>query len=197
MDLDLEKNDSECPCYTISKHACERFAERMQEYDNKMDIQFFINNHLSDINERINKLIKYGTEIYEGKLRNYPYNKIYINDAWIIICDPKQNNVITLYKITLGAGDDLDSQYIKRMTDKIIDLSNQRKQKEKDNNLIIERNKEAIEQNKIKLAEYKSIQKQMEEYNESLSIINDNLNVGIKEIDSHIADIVDKLVHGN
>ena len=95
--------------YSISKHAEERYAERIMERDTKGDIAVFINEHKEKISTDINKMIEFGKKIYSGKSpqlsqknNNKPYIvDIYLNGYWVIIVGKENNTVITLYNIDL------------------------------------------------------------------------------------------------
>ena len=54
--------------YTISKHARERYAERIMEKDSAYDINKFIVDNEDKIVVDINKMIQYGTLIHCGKM---------------------------------------------------------------------------------------------------------------------------------
>lgn len=109
--------------YTFSKHCLQRYAERMQDYDSAIDINVFIASHGDDIKERIIKLIEYSEHIYCGKSTS-EYNQaivdVYLNkNGWAIIVDHKKNNVITMYRITLNLDDELDKEYLLKISNRL------------------------------------------------------------------------------
>lgn len=53
--------------YSISKHAMERYAERIMGKDTNWDVNKFVLANVSKIETDINKLIQFGTLIYSGK----------------------------------------------------------------------------------------------------------------------------------
>lgn len=107
----------------ITDHAEKRYAERIMKRDEQYDITKYILDHKEDIKKNISKLVKYGTQIYSGKLREFPYGNIFINkNGWCIICDKDMNKAITLYKVDLGCSEKLNETYIEEMTELILSL---------------------------------------------------------------------------
>ena len=107
----------------FTKHAKERYAERIMGKDNARDINVFVTEHTEKIEKDITKMIESGEELYIGKPSfNNPkqHNCIYvIKDFWIIVIDATDNKVVTLYEIDLGAGDDIDKAFRDRLLDRI------------------------------------------------------------------------------
>jgi len=99
----------------ISKHAYERYAERIMSKDNARDINVFIQKNSEKIENDIKEMIRYGTEIYSGKPHtgNAKQNDCtyILNGLWIVIVDSHDLKVITLYKIDLGAGKAVDEAF--------------------------------------------------------------------------------------
>lgn len=107
----------------LTKHAKERYAERIMHRDNIRDINAFVSEHSEKIEKDILNMIQYGEELYVGKPSfNNPkqHNCIYVlNDLWVVVIDAYDSKVITLYKIDLGAGEDFDVAFKSRLLDKI------------------------------------------------------------------------------
>lgn len=111
----------------ISKHAQERYAERIMGRSEILEINRFVLEHTDKIKEDINKMIEYGTEIYVGPRKEdkkdvqYKNNimRIIINGSWVIFIDTNRNQVVTLYKVDLGAGEEFNKQYMQLMKDQI------------------------------------------------------------------------------
>ena len=107
----------------LTKHAKERYAERIMHRDNIRDINAFVSEHSEKIEKDILNMIQYGEELYVGKPSfNNPkqHNCIYVlNDLWVVVIDAYDSKVITLYKIDLGAGEDFDIAFKSRLLDKI------------------------------------------------------------------------------
>ena len=106
----------------ISTHAKERYSERIMDKDNKIDVALFIQQHEQKIKEDIFKMIQFGKLLYSGK-STCEFNKqpvdVYLNGTWVIIVDIAKSNVITLYTIDLGLGNDFNNEYIKQLTAKL------------------------------------------------------------------------------
>ena len=108
--------------YTISKHAKERYAERIMEKATSNEINTFLVQNEDKIINNINKMIQYGELIYTGKQTQKDgrtYNvEVFLNGLWVVITDIKSKNVITLYKIDLGVDEEFNQEYVSRMMDK-------------------------------------------------------------------------------
>ena len=108
---------------TFTKHARERYAERIMGRDNARDINSFVAEHSEKIEQDIRKMVEFGDELYTGKPSfNNPkqHNCVYIiKDFWIVVIDAFDNKVITLYRIDLGAGEDIDKAFRDRLLEKI------------------------------------------------------------------------------
>jgi len=106
----------------ISQHAKARYSERIMDKDDKSDVAVFIAQHEQKIKEDIFKMIQYGTLLYSGK-STCEFNKqpvdIFLNGTWVVIVDIAKANVITLYSIDLGLGNEFNNEYIKRLLDKL------------------------------------------------------------------------------
>ena len=106
----------------ISAHARERYAERIMDKDDKTDIARFIVLHEQKIKEDIFKMIEYGTLLYSGKSIS-EFNKqsvdIFLNGTWVVIVDIAKCNVITLYSIDLGLGNEFNQEYIIKLMQKL------------------------------------------------------------------------------
>ena len=106
----------------ISNHARERYAARIMDKDEKSDIAVFVAQHEQKIKEDIYKMIEYGTLLFSGK-PNYDFNKqpvdIFLNGTWVIIVDIAKYNVVTLYSIDLGLGNEFNQEYINKLMQKL------------------------------------------------------------------------------
>ena len=184
--------------YTISKHAKERYAERIMERATNNEIQTFIVQNEDKIISDINKMIQYGELIYTGKQTqkdNRTYNvEVYLNGLWVVITDVKSKNVITLYKIDLGVDDEFNQEYVNRMMEKFneakenLDIVTLEVEKENDSY------KTVIEQNTAQINEYKSYIKNLEELNIGYKTIVDNNAVKIKMASTEVTDVLNKLI---
>lgn len=188
--------------YTYSKHALQRFAERMKDYDSQIDVSVFIANHNEEIKERINKLIEYSDLIYTGR-STVDYNKeivdVYLNkDGWVVIIDHKKNNVITIFNISLGLDEELDRIYLEKVDTNLKQLRVKREEKletidksEKAYQEILDENKKLENELRTQL---KNLEKQDEAYQEVIKSLQTDRDIADKELRSFIAKILGKKV---
>ena len=184
--------------YTVSKHAKERYAERIMERATNNEIQTFVVQNEEKIIGDINKMIQYGELIYTGKQAQKDgrtYNvEVYLNGLWVVITDIKSKNVITLYKIDLGVDEEFNQEYVNRMMNKFNaakeNLEHVTLEVEKENDSY----KTIIEQNVSLINEYKGYIKNLEELNTGYKTIIDNNTVKIKMADREVADVLNKLI---
>lgn len=184
--------------YTISKHAKERYAERIMEKATSNEINTFLVQNEDKIINNINKMIQYGELIYTGKQTQKDgrtYNvEVFLNGLWVVITDIKSKNVITLYKIDLGVDEEFNQEYVSRMMDKF----NAAKENLEYVTLEVEKENDSyktmIEQNVALINEYKGYIKNLEELNAGYKIIIDNNIVKIKMADREETDVLNKLI---
>lgn len=106
----------------LTNHVKERYAERIMDRDNKVEVASFIATNKDKIQTDIEKMIQYGTIIFEGTQLDGKQVKVYRNDTWVLIVDRNSNTVITLYRIDLGAGLEFDRAYVEKMVGVIREL---------------------------------------------------------------------------
>lgn len=189
---------SENITYTVSKHAKERYTERIMDKATANEINTFLVQNDDKIVNDINKMIQYGGLIYTGKQTQKDgrsYNvEVYLNGLWIIIVDLKSKNVITLYKIDLGVDDEFNQEYVRRMMDKFsaakenVELVTYEVEHENDSY------ESLIRQNTDTINEYKSYIKNLEELNAEYKTIIDNNNVKIRMADREAVEVLNKLI---
>lgn len=115
----------------ISKHAKERYAERIMGRSDLREITVYIQENEEKIHTDINKMLEYGTIVYTGMMKDtkkdskQAYNKmsVIIQNSWVLIVDTNNNVVVTLYKINLGADEEFNITYAKKMVGTIADLT--------------------------------------------------------------------------
>lgn len=184
--------------YTVSKHAKERYTERIMDKTTANEINTFLVQNDDKIVNDINKMIQYGELIYTGKQTQKDgrsYNvEVYLNGLWVIIVDVKSKNVITLYRIDLGVDDDFNHEYVRRMMDKFnaakenLEIVTSEVDKENDSY------KTMIDQNINMINEYKSYIKNLEELNAGYKTIIDNNAIKVRMADREMADVLNKLI---
>ena len=184
--------------YTVSKHAKERYTERIMEKATSNEINTFLVQNEDKIINDINKMIQYGELIYTGKQTQKDgrtYNvEVFLNGLWVVITDIKSKNVITLYKIDLGVDEEFNQEYVNRMMNKF----NAAKENLEYVTLEVEKENDSyktiIEQNVSLINEYKGYIKNLEELNTGYKIIIDNNAVKIKMADREVTDVLNKLI---
>lgn len=179
--------------YNVTNHALERYAERIMKRDNVTDVRVFINDHRNDIIDRIHKMINFGVLIYEGKLRKYENNQFFYKDRWVIVVDPKQKNVITLYKIDLG-DDEVSELFASKTLQRINkckeDLNIIRNSVDENNNTF----KEDIEICKRKIDEHKAIIKKLDEKISGLTYLIKSSDTIVNEKQTELKENIEMLI---
>lgn len=184
--------------FIISHHAQERYAERIMGKTDKTAIVQFINDHEDKIATDISKMINYGTLLYSGKTFSESKSlmnigepiDVYSNGLWVIFVNNKSKVVITLYKINLGAGENIDKEFVESLTKTIRektaiwDDSKQRGQE------AIETIHEDIDAKTAEVAEYKSRIKMLEEIIEAKKEEIVSINHGIELNERAVRDQV-------
>ena len=154
----------------ISKHAQERYAERIMDRDTKADIAVYVNANKDKIDNDIHKMIEYGVKIYSGKLdRAEGLTDVYLKDTWVVLVNPSSNKVITLYSIDLGVGQEFNNEYVKMLIEKLECAKNAYSLKNEELLGLINELKEQQEENKQKINEYRRNANDLEKANENLA----------------------------
>lgn len=177
----------------ISDHCAQRYAERIMDKDTKMDITVFVASHKQKIKENIFKMIQYGTLLYSGKSVS-EFNKqpvdVFLNGTWVVIVDIAKSNVITLYSIDLGLGDEFNNEYIGKLMSKL----NKAKEEYEAVKLGIETQAETyssiIKENEAMINEYRRILNGLEEQNKAYNDVIKSLEVDKTVAEKDIRDIV-------
>ena len=182
--------------YTISKHARERYAERIMDRESKTDIARYANENEEKITNDINKMIEYGQEIYQGKQFRDGKNcniTVILKDSWIILCDTPRNMVVTLYKINI-IDEEFTKLYIEKMMEKISAA------KEKLSNEVVKIRQEIqdyailIENNKILINGYKAKINTLETLNNAYQEVIENNNVLINVAEEDVTNLINQLI---
>lgn len=167
--------------YNISRHASERYAQRIMGKNNKTDIAVFINENIKKIETDIQKMIEHGKILYEGK-SIVDYNKqsvkIILNGTWVLVLDSKNNTVVTLYSIDLGVGKEFNIQYITKLLQALYEAQEEYNEKVKELEYREKEYKDIISENENTIKEYSTIINSLKEQN----VMYQNL---IQEIDTN------------
>lgn len=179
----------------ISQHAKERYAERIMGRENKTDISVFISQHQQKIADDIEKMIVYGKLIYSGKSIKNPNTKsdVYIKDKWVIIHDPGKDNVVTLYNIDLGIGDEFDQQFINTALAQIESAKAAFSEKEAELKETLATYKDLIDDNEKRIADCKSLIRSMETQNQAYKDIITSLKADLDIADRAVREKVEVL----
>lgn len=185
--------------YKISKHAEERYAERIMDKDNRNDINRFIVENREKIKTDINKMIEYGTLLYVGKQSQKDGKgnvlNVYLKDTWVVLVDIRAEVVVTLYKIDLGLDEEFNKAYISKMMEKLNGCKKVLEDTQLE--LQIESNtyRELINDAEAQIHEYKSMIKNLEEMCTGYKTILENNSVKITQANRDIADVVNALIN--
>lgn len=183
---------------TITNHAYERYAERIMNKSDKVEILRYVQENKEKITEDINKMIEYGKIIYSGKLTDGKGKvndvNVYVQNTWIVIVGRTDNNCITLYKVQLGLGDDFDKKYIEGMLSKLEEAKNEKV----DKLLALEEERETyknlISDNEAQIKEYKTYIKNLENINEDYTKLCSDLDANIQMYDNKEKEIIEVLI---
>ena len=184
--------------YKISRHAQQRYAERIMDKEDKGDINRFIVGNEEKIKTDIHKLIHYGEMIFTGRQSTKEGKgnvlDVYLKDSWVVLVDNKSEIVVTLYKIDLGLDEDFNKTYISKMMEKLnkhketLDAVKSKVQAESDTY------KGLIDDAEIQIKEYKSAIKNLEELREGYQMIIDNNIVKVSQANREVAETVNTLI---
>lgn len=184
--------------YKISNHAKNRYVERIMSKSDNNEIQRYIAENEDKITDYINKLIQHGDLIYSGRQTQKDGKgnviDVYLRNAWCTLVDHKTNNVVTLYKIDLGCGDEFNQQYISKMMEKL----NESKDKLMSTKIEVETEsnmyRDLISESLTQINEYKSMIKKLESLCAAYQDIIDNNVVKVSQANKEVADVVNTLI---
>jgi len=182
----------------ISKHAEERYAERIMSYDEKIDRSIFITQHKEKIEKDLNKMREFGELIYSGKsLKESNSNiDIYLKDTWVLIVDKDKDLLVTVYKIDLQVGEDFTKEYISKVLDKLSEAKKEYQNSVKDMDKQTQTYRELIAANDLEITNYRKMAKTLEEQNEAYkSLISQSINTK-KILDEKVRETVKILTGG-
>lgn len=185
--------------YKISEHARSRYAERIMGKDDQNAIMRFVLENESKIKTDINKMIEYGEKIFSGK-KSQTNGKgkvidVYLKDTWVILVDEPAGNVVTLYKIDLGCGDeDFNIEYIKRMMNLLQEKKDALSAAKNDVEIESALYKDLIEDNTAQINTYKTYISNLQKLNEANQEIIKNNTVKISMAEEQLADVINKLI---
>lgn len=186
--------------YSISKHAMERYAERIMGKDTNWDVNKFVLANVSKIETDINKLIQFGTLIYSGKKSKKDGKNsnaiidVYLKDCWVVLVDNGSRNVITLYKIDLGLDEEFNKCYVSKMVEKlrehkeILDSVEQQVKEESDTY------REMIADAEAQIKEYRGMIKNLEELCAAYKTVIENNSVKVAQANKEMTDTLNTFI---
>ena len=174
----------------ISKHAKERYVQRIMSYNDKTEIIQFIAEHDEKINTDINKMVEYGDLLYSGKsLKDQnSINDIYLKDTWVVIVDNSKKLVVTLYKIDLKVDEEFTKEYIDKLVTKLNKEKENLAKVENDIDDQIKTYRELIKENEEVIIDYKKTIKSLDEQNTAYRDLINTLNTNKKVAEDKVRD---------
>ena len=185
--------------YRISRHAQERYSERIMAKNDSTDVSRFIALHEDKIQTDINKMIEYGEMIYRGKstAKNSKGNMldVYLKDCWVILVDNSTKVVITLYKIDLELGDEFNKTYISKMLEKLNTYKERLEEVKIQTYNELNMYTELLEEAEDQIREYKTMIKNLEELCSGYRSIIDNNHVKESQANMEVAEVVNQMIN--
>lgn len=182
----------------ITKHAKERYAERIMEKGDTRDINLFITQNEEKIKNDIEKMITYGKPIFSGRTTcgkpgDNPVN-VYCNGLWVVLEDSKSHDIITLYKIELGVDEDFDMEFVNRMMAKLDKAKAEQLEIKKKIALECENYRSLIRDGENQINTYKGYIKNLEQMNAGYKAVIDNMQVNNSLAEQKVKNIVARLI---
>lgn len=185
--------------YKISAHAETRYAERIMNKDDKVNVNRFISENKDKIKTDINKMIEFGELIFIGKQSQKDGKgkvlNVYLKNCWVVLVDTSNETVVTLFKIDLGLGDEFNKTYISKMLEKLneakTELENAQLEVLKESNMY----RELIDDAEAQINEYKAMIKNLEELCNGYAAVIGNNNVKVSQANRKVADIVNSMIN--
>lgn len=182
----------------FSNHAYERYALRIMDKESKLEVNMYIQDHKDKIETDIKKMIQYGELLYSGKPTSDIYERrpvdIYLNGLWVIIVDIGRNNVVTLYSIDLGVGDEMNNLYVKKLTDKLVAAKQNLEEVKDEIEMQADTYRDVIAQNEALIAEHRKDIKDLEKFNENYRGVIEGLNTRVNAAEREVRDVVAQMI---
>lgn len=153
----------------VTKHAAERYAERILGKDSQLSVAEYLLTHEEKIQTDIAKMIAFGKLLYSGKRLFQNTDKtiqdIYLNGTWVLVVDHQKNAVVTLYSVDLGLGKEFNDLYLEKMLAKLEETKEKAETVAKEVEKQREELKQLVVENQATIVEYRKIVKSLEEQN--------------------------------
>lgn len=182
----------------FSVHSLQRYAERIMDRESKLEVNMFVQEHEEKIQTDIKKMIQYGELLYSGKPTSDIYERrpvdIYLNGLWVIIVDIGRNNVVTLYSIDLGVGEEMNNLYVKKLTDKLVAAKQNLVDVKAEIDMQADTYRDVIAQNEALIVEYRKDIKDLEKFNENYRGVIEGLNTRVNAAEREVRDVVAQMI---
>ena len=187
----------------ITKHAAERYAERILGKDSQSSVAEYTLTHEEKIQADITKMIAFGKLLYSGKRLFQNADKtiqdIYLNGTWVLVVDHQKNAVVTLYSVDLGLGKEFNDLYLEKMLAKLEKTKEDAEMVAKDVEKQREELKQLMTENQATIIEYRKIVKSLEEQNKMYEELIESLRVqeelAQREVTKVVAALTGKKVY--
>lgn len=184
--------------FKISKHAKERYSERIIGNSDANSINRFIVENEEKIKTDINKMITYGDCIYIGKQSQKDGKgnvlNVYLKDTWVVLVDIKAEVVVTLYKIDLGCGDEFNLQYVSKMREKLDEKHKNLEDAKLENQETSNMYRDMINDAQSQINGYKSMINNLEELCKAYQLVIDNNIIKVSQANRDVAEVVNTLI---
>ena len=182
--------------YNITKHAKERYAERIMGRDNPTDIARFLNENDKKVTGDLQKMVKYGKKVYVGQNRKDPAktDEVYLNDTWIVVADEASSTIITVFKIDLGVGEEFNKEYVEKLYLKLQSATEEYEQAKKNIDESRSVYLDNIRANELSIKTYKDQIKNLEKQNDAYRDILQTLNGEASLAHDKVRDIISTVI---
>ena len=100
--------------YEVSPHAGKRYVERVMGKPEKQSANYYTA-HSAKIKEYYNEMLKRAELLYEGKIKNHPSRRYYIQQDYIICVASKHATVVSIWKVGFGLNSETKSKQIAKI----------------------------------------------------------------------------------
>lgn len=178
----------------VTKHAAERYAERILGKDSQLSVAEYLLTHEEKIQTDIAKMIAFGKLLYSGKRLFQNTDKtiqdIYLNGTWVLVVDHQKNAVVTLYSVDLGLGKEFNDLYLEKMLAKLEETKEKAETVAKEVEKQREELKQLVVENQATIVEYRKIVKSLEEQNKMYEDLMESLRVQEDLAQREVAKVV-------
>lgn len=178
----------------VTKHAAERYAERILGKDSQLSVAEYLLTHEEKIQTDIAKMIAFGKLLYSGKRLFQNTDKtiqdIYLNGTWVLVVDHQKNAVVTLYSVDLGLGKEFNDLYLEKMLAKLKETKEKAETVAKEVEKQREELKQLVAENQATIVEYRKIVKSLEEQNRMYEDLMESFRVQEELAQREVAKVV-------